>query len=118
MDELKNFDKPREKLVKKWVESLKDYELLAIVLGSSTKDKDVLKLSREIIKLFEDALTDGAASIILAHNHPSGELNASSEDILITSRLNESAKLLGIEIPDHIIFSKNGYLSMRDKGLF
>ena len=54
IDELQSFDKPREKLLKKGVESLKDYELLAIVLGSGTKDKDVLKLSREIIKLFED----------------------------------------------------------------
>ncbi len=54
ISELESFDKPREKLTKKGVEALKDYELLAILLGSGTKDKDVLKLSREIIKLFED----------------------------------------------------------------
>ncbi len=52
--ELDSIDKPREKLTKNGVESLKDYELLAILLGSGTKDKDVLKLSREIVKLFED----------------------------------------------------------------
>lgn len=51
ISELDSVDKPREKLIKKGVESLKDYELLAILLGSGTKDKDVLKLSREIIKL-------------------------------------------------------------------
>jgi len=54
ISELNDFDKPREKLTKKGVQSLKDYELLAILLGSGTKDKDVLKLSREIVKLFED----------------------------------------------------------------
>jgi len=212
ISELNDFDKPREKLTKKGVQSLKDYELLAILLGSGTKDKDVLKLSREIVKLFEDdfetinldkltsihglgiakasqilyaielskrylikqnkkvtssqdiydelqeyktkqqeyfltitldganhiiqtriisigtlnrslvhprevfadAISDRAASIIIAHNHPSGLLEASQEDIHVTKRLQESAKLLGIELLDHLIISKNGYLSMRD----
>ena len=54
INELKSVDKPREKLLHKGVKSLKDYELLAILLGSGTKDKDVLKLSREIIKLYEN----------------------------------------------------------------
>ncbi len=215
ISELESFDKPREKLTKKGAVALKEYELLAILLGSGTKDKDVLQLSREIVKLFDDdfenmslekltaihglglakasqilsaielskrylikqnknitsaddiyaelteytnkkqeyflvftldganhiiekrvvfigtlnhslvhprevfadALTDRAASIILAHNHPSGELKASSEDILVTKRLQESAKLLGIELLDHIIISKNGYFSMKDEEL-
>ena len=47
IDELNNFDKPREKLIKKGVGSLKDYELLAIVLGSGTKDKDVLIFGKD-----------------------------------------------------------------------
>lgn len=212
ISELDSVDKPREKLTKNGAGSLKDYELLAILLGSGTKDKDVLKLSREIIKLFEDdfetislekltsihglglakssqilsaielskrylikqnkkvssagdifdelqeyknkqqeyfltitldganhiiqtrvvsigtlnrslihprevfadAITDRCASIIIAHNHPSGLLEASQEDIMITLRLQESTKLLGIELLDHIIISKNGYLSMKD----
>ena len=54
ISELDSIDKPREKLTKKGVKSLKDFELLAILLGSGTKGKDVLKLSREIIGLFED----------------------------------------------------------------
>ncbi len=54
INELNKIDKPREKLSKKGVASLKNYELLAILLGSGTKDKDVLKLSKEIIALFED----------------------------------------------------------------
>ena len=54
INELETIDKPREKLSKKGVNALKDYELLSIVLGSGTKTKDVLKLSREIIKEFEN----------------------------------------------------------------
>lgn len=212
ISELDSFDKPREKLTKKGVVALKNFELLAIVLGSGTKDKDVLKLSREIVKLFEDdfenislkkltsihglgvakasqilsaielsrrylikqnrqitssqdvyselqeyknkkqeyfltitldganhiiqtrvitigtlnrslihprevfadAITDRAASIIIAHNHPSGLLEASTEDIEVTKRLKDSSKLLGIELLDHIIISKDGYISMKD----
>ena len=74
-------------------------------------------LNRSLVhprEVFADALSDRAASIIIAHNHPSGQLEASAEDIAITKRLNESAKLLGIELLDHVIFTKDGYLSMRD----
>ena len=215
ISELNSIDKPREKLTNKGVKSLKNFELLAILLGSGTKDKDVLKLSREIIKLFEDdfenitldklisiyglgqakasqilsavelskrylikqnkkitcaediydelqeyknkkqeyfivitidgashiiekrvvfigtlnrslihpreifadALTDRAAAIIIAHNHPSGQLEASLEDIAVTKRVKESAKLLGIDLIDHIIFTNIEYLSLRDEGL-
>jgi len=52
--QLESFDKPREKLLKKGVASLKDYELVAILLGTGIKGKDVIKLSKEIVKLFED----------------------------------------------------------------
>jgi len=215
ISELNSIDKPREKLTKRGVKSLKNFELLAILLGSGTKDKDVLKLSREIIKLFEDdfenitldklmsihglgqakasqilsavelskrylikqnkkitcaediydelqeyknkkqeyfivitidgashiiekrvvfigtlnrslihpreifadALTDRAAAIIIAHNHPSGQLEASREDITVTKRVKESAELLGIDLIDHIIFTNKKYLSLRDEGL-
>jgi len=215
ISDLKSVDKPREKLLKKGVKALKDYELLAILIGSGTKGKDVLKLSREIIKLYEvdfeninmekltaihglgpvkssqllcaielskryvvkqniqitkaediytllheyknkqqeyfititldganhiiekrvisigtinqslvhprevfsPALVSNATSIILAHNHPSGVLTPSYEDVSVTKRLGESAKLLGIELLDHVIISKNGYLSFKDEGL-
>ncbi len=52
--QLENIDKPREKLIKKGANALKDYELLAILLGSGVQGKDVISLSNEIIKLFED----------------------------------------------------------------
>jgi len=213
--ELEKFDKPREKLLAKGAKSLKDYELVAILLGSGIKGKDVIKLSKEIVKLFEDDFStlsldkllnihglgiakasqiisaielskrylikqnkkissakdvydelseyhnkkqeyfsciylDGAnhicktevitigtlnqslvhprevfapaienrcASIIVAHNHPSGVLKPSDEDLAVTKRLKESGKLLGIELLDHVIFTKDDYFSLSDNGL-
>lgn len=55
--QLNNHDKPREKLLKKGATSLKNYELVAILLGTGIKGKDVIKLSKEIVKLFEDDFT-------------------------------------------------------------
>jgi len=65
---------------------------------------------REIIKR---ALELSAASIILAHNHPSGDPRPSAKDILTTLKIVEAAKTLGIEVDDHIILSKHGHTSMR-----
>ncbi|MEA2018374.1 MAG: DNA repair protein RadC [Campylobacterota bacterium] len=215
INQLNHHDKPREKLLKKGASALKDYELVAILLGTGIKGKDVIKLSKEIVKLFEDDFTsltldkllqvhglgtakasqlisalelskrhlikqnkkisnakdvfeelkeyrnkqqeyflciylDGAnhicqtrvitigtlnqslvhprevfapavenrcASIIVAHNHPSGVLKPSREDILVTQRLKESGKLLGIELLDHVIFGREGYFSLKDEEL-
>ncbi|MEA3513654.1 MAG: DNA repair protein RadC [Campylobacterota bacterium] len=215
INQLNHFDKPREKLLAKGASSLKDYELVAILLGSGIKGKDVIKLSKEIVKLFEDDFStldldklldihglgvakasqiisaielskrylikqnkkissakdvyeelsdyhskkqeyflsiylDGAnhicqtsvitigtlnqslvhprevfapaienrcASIIVAHNHPSGILKPSDEDLAVTKRLKDSGKLLGIALLDHVIFSSTGYLSLKDDGL-
>lgn len=54
-------------------------------------------------EVFADAITDRAASVIVAHNHPSGNLTPSSDDIHVTEILNDAAKLLDIELIDHII---------------
>ena len=213
--QLENIDKPREKLIKKGANALKDYELLAILLGSGVQGKDVISLSNEIIKLFEDDFEnlslekllsihglglakasqilssielsrrylikqnkkitsakdvyeelkeyhnkkqeyflalylDGAnhliqtkiitigilnqslvhprevfsyaiekrcASIIVAHNHPSGILEASNEDINVTKRLKESGKILGIELLDHLIITNDGFVSLKEEGV-
>ena len=68
-------------------------------------------------EVFSDAIADRAAGIIIAHNHPSGTLEASRADIQITQRLKEVAKLVGIELLDHVILSKYGYYSFSDEGL-
>jgi DNA repair protein RadC len=57
-------------------------------------------------EVFADAITDRAASIIVAHNHPSGSLEASDADREVTKRLKDSAKLLGVTMLDHIIVTK------------
>lgn len=63
-------------------------------------------------EVFADAITDRAASIIVAHNHPSGSLNPSTADLQVTGRLKESAELLGITFADHIIVTTAGYSSI------
>jgi len=215
LKDLHKDDKPREKLLNKGVEALKNDELLAILLGSGVQGKDVRKLSKEIItimdrdhenmtleklcdihglgiakasqilaslelskrylirtnrritdakdvyeelhkyanrqqehfltitldgashiintrtvfigtlnqslvhprEVFADAIADRAAGIIIAHNHPSGTLEASRADVAITQRLMEVSKLVGIELLDHVILSKQGYFSFSDEGL-
>ncbi len=77
-------------------------------------------LNRTLIhprEVFSDALKERAASLILAHNHPSGNLEPSSEDIEVTKRLVEAGELLGIKILDHIIFSKTNYYSFTENSL-
>ena len=61
---------------------------------------------------FADAIADRAASIIVAHNHPSGSLEASQADKDVTNRLAEAGKLLGITLNDHIIVTKTGFVSI------
>jgi DNA repair protein RadC len=62
-------------------------------------------------EIFADVLMDRASSLIIAHNHPSGSLNPSKEDIDITNKVVDAARVLGIRLLDHIIFSKKGYYS-------
>ena len=68
-------------------------------------------------EVFRPAIIDNSAGVIIAHNHPSGTLEASRADIQITQRLKEVAKLVGIELLDHVILSKEGYYSFSDEGL-
>jgi DNA repair protein RadC len=68
-------------------------------------------------EVFADAITDRAASIICVHNHPSGSLEPSSQDIAITTQLKEAGALVGIQLIDHVIVTKSGHLSMRERGL-
>lgn len=62
-------------------------------------------------EIFADVLMDRASSLIIAHNHPSGNLQPSNEDIDITHKIFEAGRTLGIKLMDHIIFSKKGYYS-------
>lgn len=64
-------------------------------------------------EVFEPAVKLSTASIIIAHNHPSGSLDPSQEDKKVTERLKQAGELLGIEILDHVIISKSGHLSFK-----
>lgn len=68
-------------------------------------------------EVFADVITDRAASVILAHNHPSGELKPSDSDLKIHEQLTEAGKILGITVLDHIIVAKKGYFSFQEAGL-
>lgn len=209
------FDRPREKMVRKGPEALSHMELVAVLLGSGIKGKDVFEVSKDILKLahedfdginleklksiegvglakacqiiaaiefskrflirdgvklehvsdvltlvgelkekkqeyfltltldgaarliqkrtvfigtlnksivhprevFADAISDRAAGIIFVHNHPSGNTEPSEEDFAITERLVEVARVVGIEVADHIIVGRNGHFSFQAEGL-
>lgn len=68
-------------------------------------------------EVFAGPLTDRAASIIVAHNHPSGVAEPSSEDIKTTQQLIAAGILLGVPLRDHVIVTKSGYFSFRERGL-
>ncbi len=68
-------------------------------------------------EVFEPAVRNLAAQIILAHNHPSGDPEPSEDDLEITKRLVESGKILGIEVTDHIIITKDNFFSFKSKGV-
>jgi DNA repair protein RadC len=69
-------------------------------------------------EVFAEAIRHSAASIIIAHNHPSGDPTPSTEDIAVTTRLAEAGELLGIEVLDHIVLGEVTFTSMKEKGLF
>jgi len=213
--EIPSFDRPREKLAAKGAKALSDVELLATLLGSGVKGKNVFQISHAILRkldnhietidvktlvstegvgfakacqivaafefakrrllkestfvkkaedilplishiadkkqeyflcislnganevignrvvtvgllntnqvhpreVFADAISDRAASIILAHNHPSGILAPSPDDVITTRQLIDAGNIIGISVLDHIIVTKKGYLSFKEKGL-
>lgn len=212
--DLPKFGRPREKLKEKGARALSDVELVAIILGSGTKDQDVMALASKVAKLisgnkgdismemlssiegiglakasqilagfelarrylstesvkisnpkdilpmlsditnkqqeyfvcislnganeiiekrivtvglldktqvhprevFADVISDRAASVIIAHNHPSGELRPSQNDLEVHKQLTEAGKILGIKIMDHFIVTKKGYCSFQEEG--
>jgi DNA repair protein RadC len=67
--------------------------------------------------LFKHAINRGASSVIVTHNHPSGNLSPSQEDIRLTERLQEAGKILEIPVLDHLIVAETGYFSFADQGL-
>jgi len=212
--DLPKFGRPREKLKEKGAKALSDTELVAILLGSGSRDRDVMTLAAKVAKLisekrgdismemlssvegiglakasqilagfelarrylsaeavkisqpkdvlpmlsdimnkqqeyfvcislnganeiiekrivtvglvdktqvhprevFADVIGDRAASVIIAHNHPSGELRPSENDLKVHKQLTEAGKILGIKVLDHLIVTRKGYCSLQEEG--
>ncbi|WP_033445779.1 RadC family protein [Ornithinibacillus scapharcae] len=67
-------------------------------------------------EVYREAVKRSAASIIVAHNHPSGDPTPSQEDIHVTRRLAESGKMIGIELLDHLVIGDRKFVSLKEKG--
>ncbi|HXF64331.1 MAG TPA: DNA repair protein RadC [Caldilineaceae bacterium] len=68
-------------------------------------------------EVFREAIRANSASIIVVHNHPSGDPTPSPEDVRVTEMLVEAGRLLDIEVLDHLIIGRNRYVSMKERGL-
>ena len=68
-------------------------------------------------EVFKEAIAASAASVIFVHNHPSGDPEASEDDIELTKRLAQAGEIVGIDVLDHIIIGDKNYLSLKRKGL-
>lgn len=107
------------------IRNLKKEHFVAIYLDTQNREihREIISvgtLSASLVhprEVFEPAIRHLAASIIVAHNHPSGELKPSHEDILITKKLVDSGKLLDIHVLDHIVVTKSEYMSMKERNL-
>ncbi len=77
-------------------------------------------LERSIVhprEVFSEVVAERGASVILSHNHPSGDKTPSRNDLEVTKRLVEAGKILGIEVLDHIIVTEDDYFSFKEEGL-
>jgi len=90
----------------------RNYSVAEVSIGTLNK---IVIHPREV---FAEAIKHKAASIILIHNHPSGDPTPSKEDVVLTQKLVAIGKLLGIEVIDHVIITKNSFFSFKAKGLF
>lgn len=101
-------------------------EILKVIMLSTKNivvyEKNVFKgsLNSSIVhprEIYSEALKKNSASIIICHNHPSGDPTPSNEDLNITYRLKECGKILGVELLDHIIIGNGIYTSLKEKGV-
>jgi DNA repair protein RadC len=96
-----------------------------IMLDSAMKKIADVEISKGLLnaslvhprEVFNPAIKNSAKGVILIHNHPSGTLEPSTEDIKITNRLVESSVILGIPVFDHLIIASTGYFSFKENGL-
>lgn len=110
MEQLRHLEK--EHCVAVYMDS-KDSRIKDVQLSVGNLNSSILS-AREI---FRQALMCNAASVILLHNHPSGDATPSKEDVALTMRLKEASKIMEIPLLDHIIIGDNTYTSLKEKGV-
>ena len=112
-------------ILKNYLEDLQKEEFWAIFLNQSNKVVHTQQLSSgginqsivDVRILFKNALELLSTGIIIAHNHPSGSLKPSAEDINITKKIKEAGNILNIQLLDHLIITQDHYFSFADEGL-
>ncbi len=100
-------------------------EMILLLLNRANKVLGWVKLSEggtagtvcDKKVIFQIALNANASSIILSHNHPSGNLKPSAEDIAITKEVQAAGRILDINVLDHVILTEEGYYSFADEGM-
>jgi DNA repair protein RadC len=70
-----------------------------------------------VAELFRPAIQENAAALIVAHNHPSGDPAPSPEDIRVTRQIRQAGELLDIDVLDHVVIARQGYISLKERGL-
>jgi DNA repair protein RadC len=89
------------------------------VLGVRTAAIGTADTARVTLRdIFRVAVKENATRIAVAHNHPSGDASPSSDDVALTAQIVEGGKMLGIEVLDHVVIARGGYVSMAEKGLW
>ncbi len=99
--------------------------LVALLLNTKNNIVGIQEISRGSLsasivhprEVFKAAILHNAASIILAHNHPSGHPSPSREDIAITERIAKAGKILDIQLLDHVIVGESIFVSLKEKGI-
>ena len=125
MDNMFNSPEVVAKLAKEFLRMHEETEeyMYMLCLNSKLRLNGIFEISHGNVnssicgtrEVFQKALLGNAVSIILIHNHPSGDCTPSAPDIDVTKRLKEAGSIVGIEVLDHIIIGKS-YCSLREKG--
>ena len=104
---------------------LKKEHLKSLLMDSKNRVMKIITVSVGILdsslvhprEVFKDAILASSASLIIAHNHPSGDPTPSPEDKRITQRLYEAGQLIGIDLLDHIVIGDNRWISLKERGV-
>ena len=107
------------------MEALPQEQIRVVLLNTRNQVLDVAMVYQgsansavaRMAELFRDAVVANAPAIVLVHNHPSGDPSASPEDVKLTKEAAQAAKLLGIDLLDHIILGQGRFVSLKERGV-